>query len=186
MKPKTPSNTDFDNTGGEKKPLVSAKAKAVSLLARREHSQVELRSKLLLRGYTADEIEEALAWAESHKFQSNDRFKASLVKRRSATLGDRAISAELAQHGLGAVKSSAHNPDASVELETEENRAYDWINRKHFSALHLLFEGESPPDAHLLMSIKSRVFRGLSQRGFEFGNIDRAWRRVLSELKSNA
>ena len=187
MKSKTPpSKGEFAKASGPKKPLASAKSKAVALLARREHSQTELRTKLLQRGYDSSEVEEAIQWAISHQFQSDDRFKLSLFRRRASTFGDRAISAELGQHGLGNLKSNDQGDEAESALLSEEDRAFDWILRRQYSSLSRVFNDETSADSEQLFALKAKVFKGLSARGFEFGNIDRAWRRILTEFKSNA
>lgn len=186
MKSKTPSKNRVVSASGPKKPLASAKSKAVALLARREHSQSELRAKLLQRGYCTEEIEQAIEWAVAHQFQSDDRFKLSLFRRRAPTFGDRAISAELGQHGLNDLKSIEPTESGLESLLSEEDRAYDWIKRRQSSALLAVLEQGEPSDSSQMINLKSKVFRGLSARGFEFGNIDRAWRRILAEFKSNA
>lgn len=186
MKPKTPSKNRFAAASGPKRPLASAKSKAVALLARREHSQTELRAKLQQRGYEAEEVEQAIQWATSHQFQSDDRFKLSLFRRRAPTFGDRAISAELGQHGLGDLKSIEQEESGPERLESEEDRAYDWIKRRQSAGLVALFETSDTAEPAQLLTLKAKVFRGLSARGFEFGNIDRAWRRIVAEFKSNA
>ncbi|MBU0784034.1 MAG: recombination regulator RecX [Gammaproteobacteria bacterium] len=186
MKPKTPSNTQSGHPVGSKKPTVSAKSKATALLARREHSQTELRAKLLQRGYEVEEVEEAVQWAISHQFQSDDRFKLSLFRRRASTFGDRAISAELGQHGLGDIKSIETEEQSVDALVSEEDRAYDWIMRRKLSDLSAVFDEDSVINQSRLLTLKAKVFKGLSSRGFDFGNIDRAWRRIIAEFKSNA
>lgn len=187
MKQKTTQNKNsFSNALGPPKPLASAKSKAVALLGRREHSQSELRNKLLQRGYTPEETEEAIQWAISHQFQSDERFKLSLFRRRAPTFGDRAISAELGQHGLGKLDSMENGEEEEQELLSEEERAYSWIKRRQYSALVALIEADAPAGSEQLLSLKAKVFRGLSSRGFQFGNIDIAWRRILAEFKSNA
>ncbi|WP_275271511.1 regulatory protein RecX [Limnobacter sp. P1] len=197
MKSKTPSKLpikspiksngrSFGGTTGSSKPVVSAKSKAVALLARREHSQTELRAKLLQRGYEPGEVEEAIEWATSHQFQSDERFKLSLFRRRASTFGDRAISAELGQHGLGDLKSLSHDDSETQIPSSEEDRAYDWIKRRQLSSLESVLGVDSAVDQAELLVLKSKVYRGLSARGFEFGNIERAWRRILAEFKSNA
>lgn len=173
-------------TSVPKKPLVSAKSKAVSLLSRREHSQTELRAKLLQRGYESSEVDVAVQWAVSHQFQSDERFRLSLVRRRAATLGDRAISAELGQHGLAGFKVAELDSDLPDSFSLEEDRAFEWIRRRQGAALHDLFHGEDIPVSNQLLMLKAKVFRSLASRGFEFGNIDRAWQRIVAEFKSNA
>lgn len=186
MKPKTPSNSQSGRSVGPKKPTVSAKSKAIALLARREHSQAELRAKLLQRGYEVEEVQEVVQWAINHQFQSDDRFKLSLFRRRASTFGDRAISAELGQHGLGDIKSIDTEEQSVDALASEEDRAYDWIMRRKLSDLSAVFDEDGVINQSRLLALKAKVFKGLSSRGFEFGNIDRAWRRIIAEFKSNA
>lgn len=191
MKLKTSSKNQLLASTGRQKPLVSAKSKAVALLARREHSQVELRAKLLQRGYNASEVDEAIQWAMLHKFQSDERFKLGLFRRRAPTFGDRAISAELELHGLDGLSASGAQLQSQNEfgadlLESEEDRAYEWIKRRQLSRLAAVFEVSCNAEPGQLLALKSKVYKALSMRGFEFGSIDRAWRRILAEFKTNA
>lgn len=76
--------------------------KALGLLARREHSARELKTKLAVRGHAADEAVTAIDRLKDQAYQSDDRFAASLARRRSAQgYGARRIGAELRSHGLG-------------------------------------------------------------------------------------
>ncbi|HEX4918475.1 MAG TPA: regulatory protein RecX [Limnobacter sp.] len=180
---------DAGEEGPAAKRLPSAKSKALSFLSRREHSRLELTNKLLQRGYPATEVEEAVAWAIAHKFQSDERFAISLHRRRASTYGDRAIAAELNQHGLAptvfssSVTDQAHpSLSSSDELLPEAERAHDWIVRRHEPNLRQIFLGQGKPDSTELLALKAKIFRALAARGFEFGNIDRAWRRVISDI----
>ena len=136
--------------------MASAKSKVVALLARREHSQTELRAKLLQRGYEPTEVEDAIEWATSHQFQSDERFKLSLFRRRAPTFGDRAIAAELGQHGLAGVKSLSNDDSEPQILSTEEDRAFDWIKRRQFSSLESVLGVESAVDQAQLLVLKSK------------------------------
>ncbi|WP_370261475.1 regulatory protein RecX [Limnobacter sp.] len=194
-RPSKPPSPGDESTGVARraKRQPSAKSKAVSLLGRREHSQVELRAKLLQRGYPEQEVQEAIDWVARHKFQSEERFIVSLHRRRASTFGDRAIEAELSQHGLNT--HSKKFPEAgevstvevlAEELTPEVDRAKAWILRRHHAALAKLYCPEGKPDSAELLVIKAKVFRGLASRGFEFGNIDRAWRQVISDMQEDA
>ena len=55
---------------------------AVRLLARREHSQVELRRKLRTRGHRPDAVERALTRLGEYGYQSDARFAESFVRSR--------------------------------------------------------------------------------------------------------
>jgi regulatory protein len=80
---------------------VKARKKAMDLLARREHSEQELRQKLETREYDADEIEDALHALKSDGLQSDLRFSESYVNHRvNAGLGPTKIRSELRQKGI--------------------------------------------------------------------------------------
>ena len=76
--------------------------KALGLLARREHSERELKTKLAVRGHAAGEAAVAIDRLREQEYQSDDRFAVSLARRRAAQgYGPRRIQAELKSHGLG-------------------------------------------------------------------------------------
>ena len=80
---------------------VSAYDKALGLLARREHSARELKSKLARKGLDADESAAALAQLQSKDYQNDSRFGEMLVRSRIAQgYGPRWILAELKTHGI--------------------------------------------------------------------------------------
>lgn len=98
-------------------------AKALALLARREHSAAELRRKLLERGLAEGEVDAALATLAACRWQSDGRFAESLVRRRlESGYGPRLIEAELARHGI--------DRDAAAALLAGE----DW-NQRALAAL---------------------------------------------------
>ena len=75
--------------------------KALGLLARREHSARELKTKLAQRGHAADEAGVAIDRLKDQQYQSDDRFGGSLARRRAAQgYGPRRIEAELKSHSL--------------------------------------------------------------------------------------
>ncbi len=183
MKRKEADSKSFEGERVKPKRLPSAKSKVVSLLARREHSQHELKAKLIQRGYSAEEAGDAIQWAASHQFQSDERFAHSLFRRRAPTFGDRAIQAELSQHGLSATPL---DPIENTEPACETERALAWIKRRKASSLEALFMNNDSTDPGELLKLKSSVFRALGSRGFDFSHIDQAWRRILDEFNSNA
>ena len=79
----------------------SVRNKAMDLLARREHSEQELRQKLKTREYESDEIEEALQRLIEDGLLSDGRFAESYVNHRvNAGLGPMKIRFELRQKGI--------------------------------------------------------------------------------------
>lgn len=74
---------------------------AIGLLARREHSRQELRSKLLSRGCEQEELEQLLRGLEAEGLQSDERYTESYVRSRmDRGFGPLRIQAELRQRGV--------------------------------------------------------------------------------------
>jgi regulatory protein len=111
----------------------SLKARALQLLAQREHSRIELRRKLLLHaradadadadaaGADADAspdpgaaIDALLDWLEAHAYLSPARFVESRLHARSARFGNLRIQRELAQHAV------TLSPEAALALRSSE------------------------------------------------------------------
>lgn len=75
--------------------------KAMDYLARREHSQAELRWKLRSRGYEESAIEEALDQLMARELQSDERFTEAFVQSRyQRGHGPCKIRLELSQKGV--------------------------------------------------------------------------------------
>lgn len=69
--------------GSRRPPARSARASAVDLLARREHSRGELAAKLTRRGHPPDEVEAALDALTQAGYLSDQRFAEAYVRTRS-------------------------------------------------------------------------------------------------------
>lgn len=81
----------------------SSKQTALDYLARREHSQQELRRKLASKGFDKSDIETSLTELEQAGLQSDTRFAECYVRsRRSAGMGPVRIAMELGQRGVAA------------------------------------------------------------------------------------
>jgi len=61
---------------------ISARESALNALARREHSQQELKKKLLAKDYDQDEVEELLEVLKVERLQSDERFAESYTNAR--------------------------------------------------------------------------------------------------------
>jgi regulatory protein len=137
------------------RPRLSLKARALQLLAQREHSRVELRRKLLAHARqqaatdemgiagtvrcdeasfsrrvapTAEmqaEVDALIGWLAANQHLSEARFVEARVRTRSARHGNLRIRQELAQHGLELA------PDEELALkESEFARAQQVWSRK--------------------------------------------------------
>ncbi|MBS0289743.1 MAG: regulatory protein RecX [Proteobacteria bacterium] len=75
--------------------------KALYLLARRDHSRRELFQKLVLKSFSAIEINKTLDMLEDDGLLNEDRFIASVIRsRRAKGFGPLKICAELTKHGI--------------------------------------------------------------------------------------
>jgi regulatory protein len=85
----------------DKKQQTSVRNKAMDLLARREHSEHELRQKLKLREFDSDEITAAIDSLQRDNLLSDERFTESYVSQRfNAGFGPLKIRYELRQKGI--------------------------------------------------------------------------------------
>jgi regulatory protein len=133
------------------------RAKALALLARREHSAQELKVKLLGRGYERTAVEAVLSSLEARKLLSDTRFVqefvAARVRRGSGPLKirvelrGRGIASELMDEALGAHQGGWAGGAAEAR-------------RKRFG-------GKLPKD----MKERARQARFLQQRGFSMEHI---------------
>ena len=85
----------------EKKVQTSIRNKAMDLLARREHSEYELRQKLKSRDYDVDAIDVALQELKQDHLLSDARYAEAYVNHRfNAGVGPVKIRYELRQKGI--------------------------------------------------------------------------------------
>jgi regulatory protein len=84
------------------KPKRSAYDKALGLLARREHSRRELKTKLRQGGYEGEETTAAIDRLGEQQYQDDDRFAEVLLRSRIAQgYGPMRLRVELKSHGVG-------------------------------------------------------------------------------------
>jgi regulatory protein len=141
------------------------------LLARRAHSRAELRQKLARRGYEEDEVGSAMARLAEMGYLDDASFAQDLVRRRSATRGSLALSAELAAKGIDRQGTA----EALAELDAESQLA----------SATLLAERMCPQGAEIgYREMLDQVGAKLFRRGFPAGIVRAACRAVLAERQS--
>jgi regulatory protein len=143
------------------------RAKALALLARREHSAQELKSKLLDRGYERTAVEAVLSSLEGQSLLSDARFVqefvAARVRRGSgpmkirAELRGRGVEGELVDQALAGLKAGSAQGAAAAR-------------QKRFGAA-------LPKD----MPERARQARFLQQRGFSMEDIRKALKGDLED-----
>lgn len=135
------------------------------ILAQRSHSRLELRRKLGRRGYDEAEIEAAVARLVQLRYLDDRLFAEGHVRRRSATRGPLALSAELAARGVD--RESADRAVAGFDAEAQLAAATRLVERL---AGRKSFAGYT----ELLNSAGSKLVR----RGFASGIVRAACRVV--------
>lgn len=140
---------------------------ALGLLARREHSREELRRKLQVRGFDADEVASLLDDLKAEGLQSDARFTEGYVHaRRGRGFGPMRVRMELQERGIS---------EALID-EYLDARAECWRELLH--AQYRKRYGDGPPNGY---AERARRGRFLQQRGFSAEMIG----RLLNELNKN-
>ena len=130
----------------------TAKQTAVKLLARREHSVLEIQRKLQQRDFPAEEITQALVALEQGDWLSDERYAEAYVRsRRLKGFGPARIAMELRERGVDEqLVASALVEDDDIWMET----LVQTYQRK--------YRGTSPESFHE----KAKRMRFLQYRGF--------------------
>lgn len=135
------------------------RARALRLLARREHSRAELRARLSPHAEDKDALESLLTALEREGLLSDRRFAEELAHARRRRYGSRRIGHELRQKGVAEELAD----EMVARLRTDEVQAAREVWRKKFRRL--------PADA----KERAKQMRFLQSRGFDLDVI----RRVL-------
>ncbi|WP_258240643.1 regulatory protein RecX [Pseudidiomarina homiensis] len=139
---------------------IQADEVVVRLLGRREHSALELKQKLRQRGFSNAVIEQALAKAQEHGWQSDQRY--TEIWLRQALLGG---------NGWLKIKAQAATKGIDEELlqSTLAKENPDW-RELCYERLCKKF-GEQPPQTP---KERDKIMRHLLNRGFRFDEIKAA------------
>jgi regulatory protein len=131
--------------------------KALGLLARREHSERELKTKLAQRGHAKDEAAVAVDRLKDQTYQSDQRFAGSLARKRAGQgYGPRRIQAELKSHAL----ADAGIREALTTVDT------DWT-KLAAEQLRRRYGGRAPADA----AERAKRAQFLLRRGFDAATV---------------
>jgi regulatory protein len=153
---------------GSEKPEVSLRSRALRLLARREHTRVELRSRLAEHTEDAAEIDAVIADLAERGWLSDKRVVEQLTHARRARYGSQRISRELLTKGVpedlvAAAMADLKDGDLAAALAiwrrkfrtvpgtaAERGRHVRFLQGRGFSlevALRVLREAAQEPDA---------------------------------------
>jgi len=133
----------------------------VGLLARREHSEFELRQKLQTRDFETDDIDIAIVRLFEKDYLSDARFALSMCRHRSMRgYGWRYISNELKQKGVC----------STIIQQLQENCEIDWYLQAEL-AYNKRFGELIEKDAQTYQKDKAKRIRFLQYRGFSADEI---------------
>lgn len=128
----------------------SATQYLVYLLSRRDYCERELRQKLKQKAYEADEIEQAIDTAQTHQWQSDERFCQQFIRYRSQQgYGPNRLKQELRLKGVA---------DWLISQELENNEI-DW-----FELAERVFEKKRPEEWD--RKAKQKMWRYMLSHGF--------------------
>ena len=140
---------------------------ALALLARREHSKLELKRKLIARGYSNSEIEAELASLAKDGLQSDERFAETYVRQRiKVGFGPRRITLELQQRGV---------VDPLIHIYLPRDKQFWW------SRLAIVWQRKYHTDQDLDEKAYAKQARFLVQRGFDPEQVYRWMEKIIAE-----
>jgi regulatory protein len=149
------------------KPKRSAYDKALGLLARREHSRKELKTKLRQGGYEGEETTNAIDRLGEQHYQDDDRFAEVLLRSRiSQGYGPMRLRVELKSHGLADARIRELMDEAEVDWDTS---AAAQLRRRYGGA------GTSDP------AERNRRAQFLLRRGFAAATVRRVTHADVDE-----
>ena len=169
-----PSDGGSDASGqGSRRPTrapPTPTARALGLLARREHSRRELRDKLVARGVEAAAAETAIQQLGQAGWQSDLRYAESLFRqRRSTGYGPRYIAAELQARGVAS---------AVIAQAMGGDDGRDWVGIATELLQRRLGDAAiTAPHAEL----RQRALALLLRRGFDTAQAREAFERLRRE-----
>lgn len=168
-----PDDEDPGNRASRKSPIhaPSPEARAIALLARREHARMELIRKLVEREIDRETASSTVDDLASRGFQSDARYIDMLVRTRIAGgCGPMRIAADLATAGIDPATGAS---TAATELEQQ---GIDWIDVAR-AAL-----GKRGLGGRLDVARQRRAYAFLQRRGFGADTIREALRRGADEM----
>jgi regulatory protein len=136
-------------------PQMSLRARALRLLAAREHSRLELRRKLASHAGDPDELENLLDELEGRGWLSEERVVEQVIQSRRARFGSRRIRQELLAKGVAEEVIASTLP----QLKESDLDAARTVWRKKFGTVPRTAAG------------RARQIRFMQGRGFALDTI---------------
>ena len=152
--------------GPREKPAHSSKSYAVWLLSRRDYSAGILRNKLVLRGYSEEEADEAMAFVVANGYQNDARYAESLARSLSRRAGNSRLLMTMNQKKI--------DPATSVlQLETLAPEAERVIEVAAKFKKDVAAQG-------MTQKLQQKIYRFLAYRGFSGDSIKVAMKSLAA------
>lgn len=150
------------------RPQRSAYDKALGLLARREHSRKELKTKLQQGGYEGEETSAAIDRLGEQHYQDDDRFAEVLLRSRIAQgHGPVRLRVELKSHGV----ADARIRDLLEQAEVDWDASAAAQLRRRYGSVGSADPAERARRAQFLLR---RGFAGATVRSVTHADVDEA------------
>ena len=152
--------------GPREKPAHSSKSYAVWLLSRRDYSAGILRNKLVLRGYSVEEADEAMAFVIANGYQNDTRYAESLARSLSRRAGNSRLLMTMHQKKIDPATSA-------LQLDTlapESERVLDVAAK---------FKKDVAAQG-MTQKLQQKIYRFLAYRGFSGDSIKIAMKSLAA------
>lgn len=159
----------------KKKPYGTAYDRGLYLLAMRDHSRLELRRKLIQKGFEKSEVDQALEKLIEQKYLSDSRY--SEVKARSLIrkgFGDRYINQKLGSQGLRGHSVKLKEQRTDLDLGEEE-------------ALLKFLTKKKQRDSHFSpsMEVQKKYQASALRKGYSNSLFIKVWKLLLEDSSSS-
>lgn len=143
----------------------SAFDKAVNLLAFKDRTVQEIKQKLVEKGYSSEEVEEAVEKLSYYGYLNDQNYTISYIKDNTSKKGKKLIMNELSHKGID--KNIVNDMYDSIDVD--EERVIDEMMNRRFKEMDLSDEKSY-----------RKVVGFFLRRGFGYDNIKKVIRRYSS------
>ncbi len=143
--------------------MISAWDKSLDILSRAEHSALDLKNKLLKKGYDREDVEDTIRRLCEAGYLSDERYARAYIRRNLASKDVRLICRELGQKGI---RLTPEDPLVSEVLQEEEFSEEEALE----SLVYRKLRGKDSSDE----KERRRLIAYLQRRGFSYRAIQDA------------
>jgi regulatory protein len=156
------------------KPLKPIFEVALAMVARREHTEAEVRRKLRTKGYFSKEISDVIATLQAKNYLNDERAASMMVRRRAvgSKWGAGRIAQELAAKGIE--KDLAKTRIATFTEGEEGIEGHDW-QEAATKLLRAKYKTPLPEDRNERQKERAKRLGFLQRRGFSAGQAYKAY-----------